>query len=229
MRSAETWIMKLTSFGTMTNDILENGMDADAFQAPIDEIRFVSEVRRLANRFARRVTSDDDAEDIAQDVTLRCLMLLRRHRWRIDSTPEAFIASMTWRMYATRMRNDARRRRRERQYMAERTAVAPGWMNPAFASEEQEDNRLYERALDELPAGCRSTFLLVRECGMTYRDAAHQEGVSLGMVAKRIARAERLLTDRLLDTPRWRGMPPTMERQSHARQHITREGRIPGH
>ena len=214
--------MKPTFFRTMTNDILESRMDADAFQAPIDETRFVSEVRRLANRFARRVTSDDIAEDIAQDVALRCLMRLRRHRWRIESTPEAFVASMTWRMHATRMRDDARRRRRERQYMAERTAVAPGWMNPALAIEEEEDNRSYEHALEELPAVCRSTFLLVRECGMTYRDAARHEAVSLSMVAKRIARAQQFLADRLLDTPRWRGMPPSMERRSRVRKHTNR-------
>ena len=214
--------MRPAFFRTMTQDILESRMDAEAFQEPIEENRFVSEVGRLANGFARRLTSDDVADDIAQEVALKCLMLLRRHRWRIESTPEALVASMTWRKYATHMRDNARRRSREKQYMAERTAVTPGWMNPGVAIEEQEDHQLYERTLDELPAVCRSTFLLVRECGMTYRDAAQREGISLGMVAKRIARAERFLADRLLDTPRWRGMPPTMERRSRVREHTNR-------
>jgi len=214
--------MKPTHFEGMTKEILENRMDADAFQEPIDETRFVSEVCRLANGFARRLARDDVAEDIAQDVGLECLLLLRRQRWRIKSSPEAFIASMTWRANAKRIRDDARRRSREVQYMAERTAVAPGWMDPSREVEEQEERRLYERALADLPAGCRSTFLLVREERMSYREAARRQGISLSIVAKRIAQAERLLADRLLDTRRWRGMPPSMEHQSRAQQRNAR-------
>jgi len=95
-------------------------------------------------------------------------------------------------------------------------------MDPSREVEEQEERRLYERALADLPAGCRSTFLLVREERMTYREAARREGIALSIVAKRVAQAERLLADRLLDTRRWRGVPPTMERQSRARQRTAR-------
>jgi RNA polymerase sigma factor (sigma-70 family) len=206
----------------MTKNIPENRMDADAFQEPIDENGFVSEVCRLAYRFARRLTCDDDAEDIAQEVALKCLLRLRSRRWRSDQSPDALVAHITRRTYANRMRADARRRSRDAQYLAERTAVAPGWMNPARPSEEWQESQLYERALEELPEASRSTFLLVRDCGMTYRDAALHQGIALSIVAKRVARAEGFLADRLLDTRRWQGMPPSMERQSRAQQRNAR-------
>lgn len=197
-------------------------MDADAYHEPIEEVSFVSEVCRLANGFARRLASDDDADDIAQQVVLKCLLRLRSHRWRSELSPDALVAHITRRTFANHMRADIRRREREAQYLAERTAVAPGWMNPARGTEEQEECEAHERALAELPASCRSTFLLVREHGMTYREAAQREGISLNVVAKRVARAERMLAGRLLGTSRWRGMPPTMERRSGVREHITR-------
>lgn len=197
-------------------------MDGEAFHEAIDENSFVSEVCRLANRCARRLACDDEADDIAQEVAIKCLMRLRRHRWRSDLPPDALVAYITRRTHANRMKADARRRSRDAQYLAERTAVAPGWMNPARPSEEWQESQLYERALEELPEACRSTFLLVRDCGMTYREAAQHEGVGLNAVAKRVARAERLLADRLLDTRRWRGVPPTMERQPRAQQRNAR-------
>jgi RNA polymerase sigma factor (sigma-70 family) len=197
-------------------------MDADAFHEPIDENSFVSEVCRLANKFARRLVCDDDADDLAQDVALKCLLRLRRHRWRSDLPPDALVARITRRTHANRKRADARRRSREEQYVAERTAVAPGWMNPSRPSEERDESGLHEQALEDLPEACRSTFLLVRDCGMTYRDAALHEGIALSIVAKRIAQAERLLADRLLDTRRWRGVPPTMERRSCAQERNAR-------
>jgi RNA polymerase sigma factor (sigma-70 family) len=202
----------------MTKHIPENRMDGEAFHEPIDENSFVGEVCRLANGFARRLACDDEADDIAQEVAIKCLMRLRRHRWRSDLPPDALVAYITRRTYANRVRDDARRRSRDAQYLAERTAVAPGWMNPARPGEEWQESQLYERALEELPEACRSTFLLVRDCRMTYRDAALHQGIALSIVAKRVARAERCLADRLLDTRRWRGMPPSMERASRAQQ-----------
>lgn len=197
-------------------------MDADAFHEAIDEASFVNKVRRLAHGYARRLTSDDVADDIAQDVALWCLMLLRKNRWRFELKPQGIIKSMTRRAYAKRRRDDARRRSREAQYATERTAVTPEWMNPARGSEEQEESWLHERAFEELPPDCRSTFLLVREHGMTYREAARREGISPGMVSKRVARVEGFLVARLLRAPRWRGMPPIMERRSGARERTTR-------
>ena len=122
-------------------------MDADTFHEAIDEASFADEVRRLAYKFARRLASNDVADDIAQDVALWCLLLLRKHRWRFELKPQGIVASMTRRAHAKRRRDDARRRSRESQYTAERTAVAPEWMNPARGSEEQEESRLHERAL----------------------------------------------------------------------------------
>lgn len=205
----------------MTMDIRDIRRDTDAHHEPIDEAGFVAEVCRLATRCARRLARADDAEDIAQDVALKCLLRLRSGRWRMDRSPNALVSSITRRTCTNRKRDDARRESRDAQYLAERTAVAPAWMNPAQANDEGKDSELRERALAELPAGCRSTFLLVRDGGMTYREVAQREGISLRTIAKRVARAEALLADRLMCAPRWRGLPPSMENRSRVREHTT--------
>ena len=205
-------------------DIPEIRMDTDAHHEPIDEARFVAEVYRLATKCARRLARAGDAEDIAQDVALKCLLRLRSHRWCMERSPNALVSSITRRTCKNRKRDDERRESRDAQYLAERTAVAPAWMNPACASDEEQDSELRERALAELPARCRSTVLLVRDCGMTYREAARQEGIAVSIVAKRVARAEAFLADRLICTPRWRGMPPSMEKRSRVREHTHRAG-----
>jgi RNA polymerase sigma-70 factor (ECF subfamily) len=202
-------------------DIPEIRMDTDAHHEPIDEARFVAEVYRVASKCARRLARAGDAEDIAQDVVLKCLLRLRNNRWRMDRSPNALVSSITRRTCKNRKRNDERRESRDAQYLAERTAVAPAWMNPAQANDEEKDCESYERALSELPAGCRSTFLLVREHGMTYREVAVREGISLRTIAKRVARAEAFLADRLMCTPRWRSMPPSMQNRSRVREHTT--------
>lgn len=44
-------------------------------------------------------------------------------------------------------------------------------------------------ALDELPAACRTAFLLNRVDGVKHRDIAHKIGISVSMVEKHIVRA----------------------------------------
>ena len=186
--------------------------------AASDEEHLLVEVSALANGFARRLVARDAADDLAQEVVLDCLVRLRTGRWRIDTTLEAFVASTTWRQHAYAMRRVANRRSRDAQHLAERSARDPAWMDPALSFDAHEDDVLLKRALAELPAGCRAAWVLVREDGATYRNVARRLGISCGLVASHVTRAEQHLAARLLGIRSCHSVPPTVRRPTRRRR-----------
>src|SRR5690242_5351739 len=108
----------------------------------VRESVMVEQVRRMAYSFARRLTFNELAEDVAQDVALDYLLKVRDKHWRLETTLEALVASMTWRKYACRTRREKHRRAAEEQFVAERTARVPDWMQPARDFEAWEDERI---------------------------------------------------------------------------------------
>ena len=200
-------------------------MDSEKTYHPNEEADLVDRARRLAYRFARRLVSADDAEDIAQDVAFDCLMKLRKGRLRLEPSLEALVASMTWRKHACQARKEGNRRDVEEQYVAERHDTAPNWMHPARSAERREDAIMHERVVEELPSLTRIVYRMVREQGATHRYTAESMGISVGLVAYHLGRAEKHLMDRLIHVPRWNSTPPTMRRTSRTRQGTTEAGR----
>ena len=175
-----------------------------------EEARLLTQVSVLANRFARRLVKAEDAADIAQDVVLKCLVRMRSGRWRIDTTLDALVASAVWRHHATLLGRSAPRRGWESQFVAERAAQTPVWMDPAAVVDEGDDEAFRERVLSELPARSRDAFLLVREQGASYLAVADRLGMSAGTVAAHVRRAEHHLAARLLGRRLPLGPPPSM-------------------
>jgi len=176
-------------------------MDIEKAHEPCDEAELIGRVRDMAYQFARRLTSDANAEDIAQDVAFDCLLKIRRNEWRVDPSLEALVASMTWRKHACRRRKEKHRRISQGQYLSERSASAPDWMHPASGAERQEVAMMRQRALEELPMLTRIAYRMVREQGATQRFTAESMGVSQGSVAFHLGRAEEHLMDRLVQMP----------------------------
>jgi RNA polymerase sigma factor (sigma-70 family) len=162
------------------------------------ESLIVDQVRRMAYLFARRLTSKDEADDIAQDVALDYLLKVRDKHWRLETTQEALVASMTWRKHACRTRRAKHRRAAEEQFMAERNARTPDWMHPASDCEAREDVWIQEQTLKELSATARIAFRMVNEQGATHGAVARTMGVSREAVTKQLRKAEKRLADRLL-------------------------------
>src|SRR5258705_1483177 len=152
-------------------------MNSDIPRDSSAEARLLSKISALALRSARRVLrrKDEDldaAHDLAQQVVLDCLVRLRTGRWRVHTSLDALVAAMVWRKHAWGMRGEQHRAERGAQYLDEREAQTPMWMDPEAIVEERENETLYRRALSELPARCREAFLLVRDEGVSCRDAA---------------------------------------------------------
>lgn len=198
-------------------------MNTHSISPSFDEGRLLSQIFKLAVRRARRLTSDDEAEDIAQLVVLQCLERMQGGRWRIGKTLEAFVHTMVKKRHASACRSAKRRKRRERQYVADRVACPPVWMDPARMLEVCDDERIRERAMVELSEECRAAFYLVREEGATVRETAERLGMTPAIVRARVGRAEQHLASRLGITRPWRVTPPsiadgTRQRSVEARQ-----------
>jgi RNA polymerase sigma-70 factor (ECF subfamily) len=140
---------------------------------------------------------------------------------------EALVASMTRHKLLTLKVKKKNRKEREEQFMAERSARCPEWMNPARGCEQREEELIRAQALEELPENCRSAFLLVRDEGATRREVARRLGISFGLVVNHVARAERHLADRLINVRPWNATPPTLLKQSWRDAHRPRMQREP--
>ena len=189
---------------------------------PSEEARLLVKVTALANRFARRLLPPDDAEDMAQQVVLDCLMRLRTGRWYVHTTLRALVRDMVRRKFMWGLRGASGRKARDAQHLDERTACPPMWMDPAVTLEMKEAEALRAQALAELPERCRAAFLLVRNEGVTHREVAARLGISLRLVASHVVNAERHLASRVLDAGAPTKAPPSMGRRPRRRRLATR-------
>ena len=199
-------------------------MDPVTLPDASEEARLLANISTLATRFARRLVATDaaeradEADDIAQSVVLNCLMLMRAGRWRVETTLGAFVASITWREHAFSRRRSTNRSERDAQFLAERMAQHPAWMDAEASLGEGENKRMRSLALSRLPELCQESYRLVREEGATYREAARQLGTSFGKVVRHVARAERMLASRLLDVRSVPAAPPSATRRRRRRR-----------
>ena len=182
----------------------------------------VNQVRLMALRIARRLTRDDIAEDIAQDVALDYMLKARGEHWQLRKSLRALVRSMTKRKLAYRARGEKHRLDAEEQFMAERSARTPDWMNPARDCEAREDVRIRDQALKELPATTRIAFRMVHEQRATHDAVARTLGVSRQLVTYHVRRAERQLADRLLTVRACSVTPPTMLETSRRQRRTAR-------
>lgn len=165
---------------------------------PSDEVRLLIRVTALANRFASRLLDPDDAEDLAQQVVLECLARLRRGRWRVHTSLRGVVRSIVRRRWMRSLYAGSVRGAIDAQHLQDREDCTPVWMDPEAMLEMSEAETLRATALAELPEGCRTAYLLVREEGATYRDVAAELGISIGLVAHYMRNAERHLISRVL-------------------------------
>jgi RNA polymerase sigma factor (sigma-70 family) len=196
----------------------EQRMGIETSLESVPESVMVEQVRRMAYFFARRVTRNEVAEDVAQDVALDYVLKVRDEHWRLRTTLRALVRSMTKRKLAYRARGEKHRRDAEEQFVAERSARTPVWMDPARDFEAREDMRIREHALKKLPATTRIAFRMVNEEGATHDAVARTLGVSRQLVTHHVRRAERQLADRLLAARTCSSTPPTVLQPSRLRR-----------
>jgi len=131
---------------------------------------------------AARLSSASEAEDLAQEVYLR---LLRVEDVGLIRDPRAFALRVAanvaheWRMLA---RN---RLAHSDEALELQVDDRPGPYETVLQTQQMQH---LTRALDTLSPTCRAVVLLHRRDGMTYEEIASHVGLSVGMVAKHLAK-----------------------------------------
>ncbi len=127
-------------------------------------------------RYARALTRDaETADDLVQDTLVRALR--SEHLFHGGDT-RAWLYTILTNLNRNRLRS-----------LSRRPALAPIKDSDAATAGPEAGGRDITRALDELAEDQRSALLLVVLEGLTYREVAEVQGVPIGTVMSRLARA----------------------------------------
>ena len=180
------------------DDVLANAVAASNAGGAIDE-RLLIYISRLAHVFVIGLVPKHSRADVAQDVTLDCLIQMRAGEWKV--APEA-VDSYVFRAVEHEAIDYGRRRKgrkaREEVHGREMEDGVHAWMRPDTSGADRELHTLYTRTLESLPPACRRTYVMVREQGMSYDEVAQALGVSRSAVSANVVRAQRAFRRELL-------------------------------
>jgi RNA polymerase sigma-70 factor, ECF subfamily len=127
-------------------------------------------------RYARALTRDSEtADDIVQDTLVRAL---RSERLFHGGDVRAWLYTILTNLNRNRLRT-----------LSRRPALSSIKDSDATTNGPEFGSRDISRALDELTEEQRATLLLVVLEGLTYREVADVQGVPIGTVMSRLARA----------------------------------------
>ena len=149
-------------------------------------------MRAAAEKYARLSVHDrDSAMDIAQEVVIAIHEMWVANPRTLDSSRsfDGWIIKVTRRLSLNWLRDERTRRRNEFSYGKEREGQRKAWMNPVFAAEGQDLNRIVYETLEQMHERQRSTYLRVREDGAKYSVVADERGVSETTVKRNVSEA----------------------------------------
>jgi RNA polymerase sigma factor (sigma-70 family) len=162
--------------------------------APTLDRQAYEDVLVRAMRYARRIVPRDQAFEVAHDVALE---MLDRPAAQRASGALLFVA------VSRRLRNVARaehrRAARDGAYLEQQSAQTTVWANPDVALETRELGDYIAGIVQRMPDGMRDAFVLVREEGLTYKQAAERLNVGVGTVHTQLSRALTLIRDGVQD------------------------------
>lgn len=160
-------------------------------------------VRPLQRYLRRLLGNATEAEDIAHDAYLRVYPVAKK-----DSAehPEALLYVTARRLAINRLkRRSIAPFSREALDFDTRVSSEPSVEQQVMARQELQ---LLERAIAELPEGCRAVLLLRKVEMLSHREIAERLGITVSTVEKQHARALRLLRAALPHETRRDGIPP---------------------
>lgn len=141
-------------------------------------------------RFAAALVDPDSADDLTQETYLRAFRALPGFEGR--SSVRTWLLGIARRACADHLRTVVRRRRLDARLAAQAASDRP-YPDPA--------NQLGATDLvRRLPAERRSAFVLTQLLGLSYAEAADVEGVPVGTIRSRVARARDDLVGAVGDT-----------------------------
>jgi RNA polymerase sigma-70 factor (ECF subfamily) len=144
---------------------------------PLAQAAFVRASQRDVWRLCASLVDRQSADDLVQESYLRALRALEKFEGR--STVRTWLLGIARRVCADHLRATVRRRDLDQRLRLIRTADAP---DPAGAATTGD-------MLDALGDDQRSAFVLTQLAGLSYAEAAAIEGVPVGTIRSRVARA----------------------------------------
>lgn len=173
--------------GNISADDLENSKrPLDSGSKPLFEAAFRAHHASLIRFLRRRVGSDADARDIAQDAYLR--LLRYRENQNADSL-KALVFRIATNLVGMRARTARAHRWSSHRPLDEELELPANDPSPeqCLCAEQQLD-RLME-VIKRLPTKCQQVFVLSRFHDMNYSEIAVRCGISVKMVEKHITKA----------------------------------------
>jgi RNA polymerase sigma factor (sigma-70 family) len=152
------------------------------------------EIHALAHRLAgRHATRRNLAEDIAQDVVTHCLIRMREGRWNLHGRSlDSHISCLVRRRAFDLRRRSRVRAERDFKHLQELERHVGAWTGPDLSVEERDMALLENETLATLAPAYRAAYLLVKDAGASYAQAAEQLGLSIHTVKKYVLRGNRL-------------------------------------
>jgi len=146
---------------------------------PVAQAAFVRATQAELWRFTAALVDPGSADDLTQETYLRAFRALPAFEAR--SSARTWLLGIARRACADHLRALARRRRLHHRLVAGRSvdAVAPDTSERLTAVD----------LLRRLPGERRSAFALTQIAGLSYAEAAEVEGVPVGTIRSRVARA----------------------------------------
>ncbi|MGY4913310.1 sigma-70 family RNA polymerase sigma factor [Micromonospora aurantiaca (nom. illeg.)] len=151
---------------------------------------FVRATQAEVWRFAAALVDPDTADDLTQETYLRAFRALSGFEGR--SSVRTWLLGIARRACADHLRTVVRRRRLDARLAAQAATDHP-YPDPAGQLGATDLVR-------RLPAERRSAFVLTQLLGLSYAEAADVEGVPVGTIRSRVARARDELVDAVGDT-----------------------------
>jgi RNA polymerase sigma-70 factor (ECF subfamily) len=155
---------------------------------PLAEAAFVRATQAEVWRLCAGLVGVGVADDLTQEAYLRAFRALPAFEAR--SGARTWLFGIARRTCADHLRTVVRRRRLDE--LLRRRAQAESAPDPASVSSAND-------LLGQLPEDRRGAFVLTQLLGLSYQEAAAVEGVAVGTIRSRVARARTRLVDLLAD------------------------------
>ncbi|MEH0933639.1 sigma-70 family RNA polymerase sigma factor [Micromonospora psammae] len=152
---------------------------------PVAQAAFVRATQAEVWRFAAALVDPDSADDLTQETYLRAFRALPGFEGR--SSARTWLLGIARRACADHLRTVVRRRRLDERLAANAHTDRP-YPDPAGQLGAADLVR-------RLPADRRGAFVLTQLLGLSYAEAAAVEGVPVGTIRSRVARARTDLVD----------------------------------
>ncbi|MFF5171441.1 sigma-70 family RNA polymerase sigma factor [Micromonospora sp. NPDC000089] len=156
---------------------------------PLAQAAFVRATQVEVWRFTAALVDPDDADDLTQETYLRAFRALPSFQGR--SSVRTWLLGIARRACADHLRTVVRRRRLDERLAADAHTAHP---HPDPAGQLGAAD-----LVRQLPAERRGAFVLTQLLGLSYAEAAAVEGVPVGTIRSRVARARTDLVDAVGD------------------------------